>query len=231
MCYIMPQTTQWRGLTHIGVAARILVCSSIMGNTSSQPESQPPAESQPQKPWEPIRLCGTLPTTVVPAERYVKQLWAALDQSLLCSQCGIGSNTPVGQGGTLNMENYTIVGAPAPVKRKEIPIPSGVPPPLEYLPETQDDVIVKNTIKALSPRIVAVHEPTGTGESTVFPLAITHWSEHVEGLQQGLTIYAQPRRILAQQLCERVQLDTWLHESHPRTPRPSCCTAQRQLLP
>ena len=80
----------WRGLTHIGVAARILVCSSFMGSTSSQPESQPPAGSQPQT------------------------------------------------------------------------------------------------------RIVAVHGPTATGKSTVFPLAITHWSEQVEGLQQGLTICAQP---------------------------------------
>ena len=118
----------WRGLPHIGVAARILVCSSFMGSTSSQPESQPPAVSQPQKPWEPIRLCGTFPPTVAPAERYVEQRWA-LDQTLSHSQCGAGSDTPVGQGGTLNMENYTIVGAPAPVKKKEIPIPSGVPPP------------------------------------------------------------------------------------------------------
>ena len=58
-----------RGLTHIVVAAMILVCISFMGSTSSQPESQP---------WEPIRLCGTLSTMVVPAERYVEQLWAAL---------------------------------------------------------------------------------------------------------------------------------------------------------
>ena len=159
----------WRGLTHIGVAARILVCSSFMGSTSSQPESQPPAGSQPQKPWEPIRLCGTLPMMVVPST-----------------------------------ENYSTVGAPAPVKQK---VPSGVPPPPEYLPEMKDEAIVKNTIKALSPRIVAVHDPTGTEKSTVFPLAITHWSEQVEGLQQGLTICAQPRRILAQQLCERVRSD------------------------
>ena len=169
-----------------------------MGNTSSQPESQPPAASQPQKPWEPIRLCGTFPTTVVPAERYVEQPWAALDQTLHHSKCGVGSDTPVGQGGTLNMSNYTIVGVPS------YPAP-GIPPPPEYLPETKDAVIVKNTIQASSPRIVAVHGPTGTGISTVFPLAITHWTEHVEGLTPGLTICAQPRRILAQQLCERVR--------------------------
>ena len=111
-----------------------------MGNTSSQPESQSPAEPQLQKPWELIRLCGTLPTTVVPAERCVEQLWAALDQTLRCSKCGVGSDTPVGQGGTLDMTTLTIVGAPAPVKTKS-PDPNGlsypapgVPAPPEYLP-------------------------------------------------------------------------------------------------
>ena len=43
-------------------------------------------------------------------------------------------------------------------------------------------IIVKHTIQALSPGIVAVHGPTGTGKSTVFPLAIKHWAEHAEGL-------------------------------------------------
>ena len=69
----------------------------------------------------------------------------------------------------------------------------------------KDAVIVKNTIQALSPRIVAVHGPTGTGKSTVFPLAITHWAEHAEGLKRGLTVCAKPKRILAQQLCDRVR--------------------------
>ena len=228
MCYMMrliyasnhPMVEElWRGLTHIGVAARILVCSSFVGNTSSessQPESHPPAASQPQKPWEPIRLCGTLPTTVVPAERYVEQLWAALDQTLLHSKCGVGFDTPVGQGGTLNMENCTIVGATAPVRQKVVPIPPGIPPPPEYLPEMKDEAIVKNTIRALSPGIVAVHGPTGTGKSTLFPLAITHWSEQVEGLKQGLTICPQPRRILAQRLCERVRSNRKMHY-HDRT--------------
>ena len=99
---------------------------------------------------------------MVPAERYVEQLWAALDETLKHSKCGVGSDTPVGQGGPLNMENYTIVGATAPVKRNVVPIPPGVPPPPEYLPEMKDEAIVKNTIRALSPRIVAVHGPTGT---------------------------------------------------------------------
>ena len=89
--------------------------------------------------------------------------------------------------------------------------PDSIRPPPEYLPEMKDEAIVKNTIKALSPRIVAVHGPTGTGKSTVFPLAITHWSEQVEGLQQGLTICAQPRRISAQQLCERVRSNWKMH--------------------
>ena len=69
----------------------------------------------------------------------------------------------------------------------------------------KDAAIIKNTIHALSPRIVAVHGPTGTGKSTVFPLAITHWAENAKGLKQGLTVCAQPRRILAQQLCEGVR--------------------------
>ena len=59
--------------------------------------------------------------------------------------------------------------------------PPGVPPPPDYLPEMEDELIVKNTVKALSPRIVAVHGPTGTGKSTAFPLTITHWAERTEG--------------------------------------------------
>ena len=70
----------------------------------------------------------------------------------------------------------------------------------------KDALIVTRTIQALSPRIVAVHGP-GTGKSTVFPLAITQWTEHVEGLTPGLAVCAQPRRFLAQQLCERVRSD------------------------
>ena len=78
--------------------------------------------------------------------------------------CGVGSDTPVGQGGTLKVEDYTVVGAPAP--KKKVTNPAGVPPPLKYLPEMKDAEIVKNTIRALSPRIVAVHGPTRTGKST-----------------------------------------------------------------
>ena len=144
-----------------------------MGSTSSQPESQPSAASQPQNEWKPIPLCGSLPTLVVPAERYVEQLWALLDKTLDYSKRGIGSDTPVGKGGTLDLKTLTIVGAVAP--DKPVNRAPGVPPPPEYLPEMKDELIVRNSIKALSPRIVAVHGRTGTGKSTVFPLAITHW--------------------------------------------------------
>ena len=59
-----------------------------------------------------------------------------------------------------------------------------------------------------------MHGPTGTGQSTVFPLAITHWAENAQGLKRGLTVCAQPRRILAQPLCERVRSNrkTWYND-------------------
>ena len=180
-----------------------------MGSTSSQPESHPPVDSQPQDKWKPIPLCGSLPALVVPAERYIEQLWALLDKTLEFSTCGTGSDTPVGKGGTFDLKTLTIVGAVAP--DKPLKLAPGVPPPPEYLPEMKDEQIVKNSIKALSPRIVAVHGPTGTGKSTVFPLAITHWTMQAKELQSGLTICAQPRRILAQQLCERVKENRKMH--------------------
>ena len=64
---------------------------------------------------------------MVPAEHCVEQLWALLDKTLEHSTCGIGSDTPVGEGGTLDLKTFTIVGAIAPeepVKRAP-----GVPPP------------------------------------------------------------------------------------------------------
>ena len=176
----------------------------VMGNSSSQPETSG-TTNLPELAKEPVRLCGTLPTDEVPAERYVPQLWYALDMTLENAHCGIGSDTPVGQGGTLDMRTYTIRDANTPMSVKT-PRPSGVPAPPDYLPE-MDALIVKNTVKALSPRIVAVHGPTGTGKSTVFPLAITQWTEQTKGLRSGLTLCAQPRRILCQQLCERVRLN------------------------
>ena len=91
-----------------------------MGSSSSQSET-PTTTSQPQDEWKPIRLCGTLPTEVVPAERYVQQLWQALDMTHQNAQCGIGSDTPVGQGGTLDTMTYNIIGANAPVSVKTEP--------------------------------------------------------------------------------------------------------------
>ena len=74
-----------------------------MGNSSSQPETSG-TTNLPELAKEPVRLCGTLPTDEVPAERYVPQLWYALDKTLENAHCGIGSDTPVGQGGTLDMK-------------------------------------------------------------------------------------------------------------------------------
>ena len=93
------------------------------------------------------------------------------------------------QGGTLNPTTFKIVGAPAPSVETP-PEPrdhnrASPAPPSEYVPEMKDAEIIKNTIHALSPRIVAVHGPTGTGKSTVFPLTITHWAEHAGGLKRG----------------------------------------------
>ena len=154
-----------------------------MGNISLQPEPQSPDASQAQKSREPIRLRGTIPTTAVPAEQW---------NSYGDSKCGVGSDTPVGQGGTLDMKSLTIQGAPAPV-REANPDPTGLshpapgaPEPPEYLPEMKDAMIVKHTIQALSPRIVAVRGPTGTGKFTVLPLAITRLTQHAEGLKTRL---------------------------------------------
>ena len=119
---------------------RLSYCA-VMGNTSSQSET-PTTTSRPQDEWKPIRLCGTLPSEVVPAERYVQQLWRALDMTHQMAQCGLKSDTPVGQGGTLDTVNYTIVGANAPISVKTPP-PPGVPAPPDYLPEMEDELIVK----------------------------------------------------------------------------------------
>ena len=173
----MPQTTNWwRSCREVQFilrrVARILEHSIVdlsMGSASLQSESQPPATSRPQEPWEPFRLCGTIPTTVVPPERYVEQLWTALDQTLHHSKCGFGPDTPVGWGGTLR-DDFAIEGATAPGRKRENP--PGVPPSPEYLPEMKDAEIVQNVIQALSPRIVAVHGPTGTGNPPCFHLQL-----------------------------------------------------------
>ena len=50
------------------------------------------------------------------------------------SQCGLKSDTPVSQGGTLDTKTYTIIGANAPMSVKK-PLPSDVPAPPDYLPD------------------------------------------------------------------------------------------------
>ena len=102
-----------------------------MGSASSQSET-PTTTSQPQEGWKPIRLCGTVPTEIVPAEHYVEQLWKALDATYDKAQCGLKSDTPVGQGGTLDTKTFAIIGAVASMSAKTTP-PPGVPPPPEYL--------------------------------------------------------------------------------------------------
>ena len=88
-----------------------------MGSASSQSET-PTTTSQSQDEWKPIRLCGTLPSEIVPAERYVQQLWQALDMTHEKAQCGLKSDTPVGQGGTLDTNTFTIIGAVASMSVK-----------------------------------------------------------------------------------------------------------------
>ena len=61
------------------------------------------------------------------------------------------------------------------------------------------------SIHALSPRIVAAHGLTGTGKSTVFPLAVAQWTYKISKINPGLILCAQPRRILAHELCNRVR--------------------------
>ena len=68
---------------------------------------------------------------------------------------------------TLDTNTFAIIGAIASMSVRTQP-PPGVPPPPDYLPEMADELIVKNTVKALSPRIVAVHGPTGLGSQRRF---------------------------------------------------------------
>ena len=77
MCNIVPQTTKWwrnckGGLTHTEVARILVAIPSVEAYSAV---------------WK--------PSLVVPAEHYVEQLWAALDQTLHHSKCGIWSDTPV----------------------------------------------------------------------------------------------------------------------------------------
>ena len=156
MCYIVSQTTQgWRKRRE-GSPTEVTqnCCPLVMGSASSQSET-PTTTSRSQEEWKPIRLCGALPAEIVPAEHYVEQLWKALDMTHDQAQSGLRSDTPVGQGGTLDTTTFTIRGAIASVSAKTQP-PPDVPPPPDYLPDMADELIVMNTVKALSPRIVAV---------------------------------------------------------------------------
>ena len=103
----------------------------------------------------------------------------ALDKTHEQAQCGLKSDTPVGQGGTLTLDTKTfaIIGAAASMSVKTTP-PPGVPPPPDYLPEMEDELIVKNTVKALSPRVVAVHGPT-TGDHSPVEERIPHCQQLV----------------------------------------------------
>ena len=148
MCNIVPQTTMveesqgW--LIHIEVVARILVAIPS---------------------WEAPRRSLSLSLQLICSQGIHGSLFRCVDIPLqrwclpnailrMCGYCwtrrwnmpcGIGSDTPIGMGGTLDLHKCTIVGAIAPEETvKRAP---GVPPPPEYLPETKDAQIVKNTIK------------------------------------------------------------------------------------
>ena len=73
----------------------------LMGNLSSQPEPEPSIPTAAQRNSVPVSLCSTTPNDVVHAEHYVEELWAALDKTLDHSGCGVGSDAPEGQGGTV----------------------------------------------------------------------------------------------------------------------------------
>ena len=115
MCYVCLKPPFWWRRLPVGQYPRLCssVCSKLadllMGNTSLQPEPEIPVANATRKLPVLIRLCGTTPIDVVLAEYYVEELWAALDQTLQHSGCGVGSDTPVAQGGTLNPTTFKIV--------------------------------------------------------------------------------------------------------------------------
>ena len=181
----------------------------LTGNRSSQ--QAPSVSPEVRTASAPIALCGTMPSDVAPAEYYVEELWSALDKTLDNCECGVGSDLLKSQGGTLGPVTFYVEGAPAPVivqdEEPSSPSKPKPPPAPPLLPDMNNSIAIKSSIHAQSPRIVAVHGPTGTGKSTVHPLAVVHWTESTqEGFKSGLTICAQPRRILARQLCCESQL-------------------------
>ena len=157
----------------------------------------------------PLELCGAKPTDVLPAEYYIRQLWNALDKTAEHSGRGVGSHLPEGSGGALDPVTLKIRGAAAPKNEQEkesIPCATAnPPPPPPLLPEMRDELAVTNSIRALSLQIIAVHGPTGTGKSTVFPLSVAHWTHTTAGVKSRLTACAQPGRILARELCNCVR--------------------------
>ena len=61
---------------------------------------------------------------------------------------------------------------------------------------------------------MAVHRPSGTGKSTVFPLALAHWDyTYSTGNKPGLTVCSQPGRILAQSVCAKIEDDGLIPEA------------------
>ena len=91
------------------------------------------------------------------------------------SGCGVGSHLAIESGGTLDPKTFQVSGASAAkdsdVQMKDIEstqkeesssstagVTIPAPPPLT--PEMKGELAVTNSIRALSPRIVAVHGPT-----------------------------------------------------------------------
>ena len=73
-----------------------------MGDLSLQPDPELPVANVTRRLPVLVQLCGTTSIDVALAEYYVEELWAALDKTLEHSGSGVGSDTPVDQGGTLN---------------------------------------------------------------------------------------------------------------------------------
>ena len=112
-------------------------------------------------------------------------------------------------GGASAPENLNVlINRPGSTQQEEsssclagVTVPT--PPPL--LPEMKGESAVTNGIRALPPRIVAAHGPTGTGKPTVFPVAVARCTYKMAKIKSSLTICAQPRRILARDLRNRIR--------------------------
>ena len=171
----------------------------LMGNLSSQPEqsAQPSAVKEQTIPLE---LCGTKPIDVVPGEHYVQQLWEALDKALEQSGCVVGSDVPEGEGGSLDPKRLKICGAAAPKEEhvKETIFSNSVsPPPPSVLPEMEDALAVTSSIRALSPRIVAVHVQQEQGSPLCFHLLLPIGPTPQQELSQAsLSVHSRDESLL-----------------------------------